>query len=177
MKKNVLLVAVILFTLVSYTGKAQFNPYASSTAMFSAGFGASGWGLPIFVRYEHPVADNITVGGTLSFQTKGETFGSYKWKHTITGINGRGSYHVNELLDIPEEWDLYGGLSLGYYIWNTKYNGPGTAFDYTGSGSGGFSVGAHIGGRYFINEKMAVTAEIGGGSVLAGGTVGITFLL
>jgi len=177
MKNKVLIGVFILFTVCSVNSYAQFNPYSEGSGLLSAGFGASGWGIPVFVRYEHPVADNITVGGALSFQSKSENIISYKWRHTITGLNARGSYHFNELLSVPDEWDFYGGASLGYFIWNTKYSGTGTSFDYTGSGSGGFSLGGHVGARYFFKEKIGVVLELGGGTVLAGGTVGVTFLL
>lgn len=175
--KNKILIAVFIFVvMLSASSYAQYNPYTDQSKLFTVGVGASGWGIPVFLRYEQAVADNITVGGNLSFQSKGENYGSYKWKHTITGLNARASYHFNELLSVPDEWDFYGGASLGYYIWNTKFNGTGTYFDYSGSGSGGISIGAHVGARYFVNEKIGITGELGGGSVLAGGTVGVTFL-
>lgn len=177
MKNKIFIGVLILFTMYSVNTNAQFNPYAKGNGLLSAGVGASSWGIPLFVRYEHPVVDNITVGGALSFQTKSEKISVYKWNHTITGLNARGSYHFNELLNVPDEWDIYGGASLGYFIWNTKYSGSGTTFDYTGSGSGGFSLGGHVGARYFFKEKIGVVLELGGGTVLAGGTVGVTFLL
>lgn len=177
MKKRIFISAFVLFVVFSTSCYAQFNPYSEKTNLFTVGVGASGWGIPLFARYEVPVADNITVGGSVSFQSKGENFGSSKWNHTIVGLNARGSYHFNELFNVPDEWDFYGGASLGYYIWNTKYNGSGTSFDYLGSGSGGFSIGAHVGARYFVNEKLGINLDLGGGSVLAGGTIGVTFLL
>lgn len=177
MKNKVLIGVTILFLACSMKSNAQFNPYSEGNGLLSAGVGASGWGIPVFVRYEHPVADNISIGGALSFQSKSENYINSKWRHTITGLNARGSYHFNELFNAPDEWDFYGGASLGYFIWNTKYTGTGMSFDYTGSGSGGFSIGGHIGARYFINEKLGIVLELGGGSVLTGGTVGVTFLL
>lgn len=177
MKTKIFTLVLVLFGLFATPGYAQYNPFTDGSGLVTVGVGFSGWGIPIFARYEHPVADNITVGGTISFQTHGETYGSYKWKHTITGLNARGSYHFNEILNAPDEWDFYAGASLGYFIWNTKYDGPGTTFDYGGSGSGGFSVGAHVGARYFVSEKIAVGIEGGGGSVLSGGTLGVTFIL
>lgn len=177
MKKKVLIGIFILFTVCAVNSYAQFNPYTKGNGLLSAGIGVSGWGIPLFVRYEHPVYDNITVGGALSYQTNSEKIAGYKWRHTITGLNTRGSYHFNELLGIPDQWDFYGGATLGYYIWNTKYKGSGVTFDYTGSGSGGISLGAHVGARYFLNENIGVVFELGGGTVLAGGTVGVTFLL
>ncbi len=175
MKNKIFISAFILFFMIASSSYAQFNPYNDDAKMVTVGFGASGWGIPLFVRYEQPVADNITVGGTFSFQSKTEKYFGSKWNHTIVGINGRGSYHFNELLNATDEWDFYGGGSLGYYIWNTKYDGNGI-YSYAGSGSGGFSIGAHVGARYFLNDNLAITGEVGGGSVLAGGTVGVTFL-
>ncbi len=176
MKNKVFIVVFVLFTIYATSSNAQFNPFTNETKLVSVGFGASGWGIPLFLRYEQAVADNITVGGNLSFQSKTEKYAGFRWNHTIVGVNARGSYHFNELFDVPEEWDFYGGGSLGYYFWNTKIDGSG-AFPYSGSGSGGFNIGGHIGGRYFVNEKLGIMLELGGGSVLAGGTVGVTFLL
>ena len=104
-------------------------------------------------------------------------YGSYKWKHTITGINARGSYHFNELLNAPSDWDFYAGASLGYYIWNTKYDGSGSSYVYNGSGSGGLGLSGHVGARYFVKDNLGITLELGGGSVLSGGTLGVTFIL
>ncbi len=175
MKNKIFVSVFILFFMFATSSFAQYNPYTDGSSLVTVGVGASGWGIPVFLRYEQPVADNITVGGDLSYQSKSENYGFYKWNHTIVGLNGRGSYHFNELLDAPDEWDFYAGVSLGYFFWKTKYDGSGI-FDYTGSGNGGFSIGAHVGARYFINEKIGITAEAGGGSILAGGTIGVTFL-
>lgn len=176
--KNKLIIASFAFVLLfSANSYAQFNPFDNGVKMLTAGIGFSSWGVPIFVRYEAPVADNITVGGGLSYQTKGETYSSYKWNHTIFGITARGSYHFNELLEVNDEWDFYAGLSLGYYVWNQKYDGGSTSITYSGAGNGGFSVGVHLGGRYFVKDNIAINLEVGGGSVLSGGTLGVTFLL
>jgi hypothetical protein len=174
MKNKIFIGVFILLLMITTSSFAQFNPYTDNSKLVTVGVGASGWGIPLFVRYEMAVANNITVGGDFSFQSKTENI-VYKWKHTIVGLNGRGSYHFNELLNASDEWDFYAGATLGYYIWNTKYDGSGS-FVYSGSGNGGFSIGAHVGARYFVNEKLGITAEAGGGSILAGGTIGVTFL-
>jgi outer membrane immunogenic protein len=176
MKKKIFIVVFILSAFYSVSSYAQFNPYTEKAKMLSVGIGASGWGIPLYGRYEQAVADNITIGGTLSFQSKTESYTGYKWKHTIVGLNGRGSYHFNELLKAPDIWDFYAGASLGYFFWNTEYNGSGTDV-YSGSGDGGFSIGAHVGGRYFVNDKIAINLELGGGTVLGGATLGVTFML
>ncbi len=177
MKNKFIFASFALVMLFSVSSYAQFNPYANGVHMLTAGIGFSGWGVPIFARYEAPVADNITVGGSLSFQTKSENYASYKWKHTIFGIGARGSYHFNEVLEVNDEWDFYAGVGLGYYAWNTKYDGNGTSVSYGGSGNGGVSLGVHLGGRYFVKDNLAINLEVGGGNVLSGGTIGVTFLL
>ncbi len=177
MKNKLIIASFALVMLFSANSYAQFNPYANGVSMLTAGIGFSSWGVPIFARYEAPVADNITVGGGLSFQTKSENYSTVKWKHTIFGITARGSYHFNELLEVNDEWDFYAGVGLGYYVWNQKYDGNGFTGSYSGTGSGGFSVGVHLGGRYFVKDNLAINLEVGGGSVLSGGTIGVTFLL
>jgi len=177
MKKIYITFVLATFILSTTLTKAQFNPYPDKTNMLTVGVGITGWGIPIFARFEAPVTDNITIGGGISYQGKSETFSGFKWKHTIFGLGVRGSYHFNELIELPDEWDLYAGLNLGYYIWNTNFDDTtGSGIDYTGSGSGGFSIGLHVGGRYFVNDNIGINLEFGGGTVLSGGTLGATFL-
>lgn len=176
MKKMLLCSFIVVLAMATNSVQAQFNPYADNAKMLTAGIGVSSWGIPIFVRFEAPVADNITVGGGLSYQSKGENFFGSRWRHTIFGINARGNYHFNEVLDINDKWDLYAGLNLGYYIWNTTWDDSGSGIDYSGSANGGLSLGIHLGGRYFISDNFGINVEVGGGTVLGGGTIGATFL-
>ena len=177
MKKMLIAAIAIVFATAFHTTQAQFNPYADEAKMLTAGIGISGWGVPIFVRFEAPVADNITVGGGLSYQSKGENYVGYKWRHTIFGLTGRGSYHFNELLEANDDWDFYAGLGLGYYFWNTSYDDSGSSVNWSGTNYGGFSVGIHLGARYFVSEKVGLNLEVGGGTVLGGATFGATFML
>ena len=169
------LLTLNLLLVFQFQAKAQFFP---EKPMLNAGVGFSGYGIPIYASIDFPVSDNITVGGSVSFQTNTENFGfnDTRWKHTIFGIGARGDYHFNELLDVPDEWDLYAGVSLEYYSWETKLKGGGEAI-YRGSGSGGLGFSGRVGCRYFFNEKLGANLEFGGGSVLSSGRIGITVLL
>ncbi len=172
MKNKLIFSTLILIALYSTNSFAQFNPYSDEAKLLTAGLGISSWGIPLFVRYEHPVADNITVGGVLSYQSKGYGDSSYKWRISYFGISARGSYHFNELLNVNYSWDLYAGVSAGYYFGNVS----GDDFNNITAG-GGFGLGVHVGARYFINEKIAINVDAGGGSLFGGGTIGVTFML
>ncbi len=174
MKNKLILFSLIIFSFSLYSTKshAQFNPYTEEVKMLTVGLGVSSWGIPIFARFEMPVADNITVGGEISFQSNSNTYliNSSNYRTKTFGITGRGDYHFNELLTAPDEWDFYAGASIGYFIRSTNV-------DYA-TASNSVHVGVHVGARYFLNEKIALNAEAGGGSALAAGaTIGVTFML
>lgn len=166
-KASLLVVAVLALVFSTSVVNAQFNPYSDQSALLSVGIGVSGWGVPLFARLDFPVAENITVGGGLSYQSYSR-FGLSGY--SLIGVQARGNYHFNELFELTsDEFDLYGGASLGYYI----YNSPNDALD----NMGGLSLGIQVGGRYFLSEKIALNAEFGGGSVISAATIGVTFLL
>lgn len=174
MKKNLtLFVAILAMTFFTSSVKAQFNPYAENTKMISAGVGISGWGVPIYGRAMFPVAENLTVGGGLSYQSYGY---SSNWNLSIVGISARGNYHFNELIEIDDDWDFYAGLALNYYVTSYNYKGPGSS-NWNSGGPDGLGLGLHVGGHYFVSDKLGINAELGGGSALSGALIGVTFLL
>lgn len=174
MKNKIFVSVFILFFMVTTSSFAQFNPYSENTKMVTVGIGASFYGIPVYLRYEQPIIDNVSIGGSLSYQSRTRYDGYYDWKHTNVGIVGRGSYHFNELLNATDEWDFYAGVSLGYYFENHKYDGIGNPI-YRGSGYGGFDIGPHVGARYFVTDNIGLNAEMVASSNY-GGTIGVTFL-
>jgi len=157
MKKIVLtFVIVITASLLS----AQ-NPIDKGQLQLNAGFGFSSWGIPIYAGLDYGVHKDITVGGELSFRTYNDNFGGNKYNHTIFSISGNGNYHFNTLLNIPSNWDVYAGLNLGFYFWNSSS-------DYPGDQTSGVGLGLQVGGRYYFNEKWGINLELGGGTIGAG---------
>lgn len=162
MKKLTLFVAAIVMAIFSLKAQAPIQP---GEMQLNAGLGLSTYGTPVYGGLEFGVANNISVGGEVSFRKYGK-YAAYS--PSITTIAAIGNYHFNELLDIPSQWDLYAGLSLGYSMWsdNNKY-------DYSWfKGSGAYFTG-QIGGRYFFSDKFGVNLELGGGNY-SGGKIGIT---
>jgi len=163
----------ILFSLtcllLSSTLFAQ-GPIAKGQAQLNAGLGLSSRGLPIYVGLDFGVHPDITVGPEISWRAYNDRFDNKNYNHSVIGLSANGNYHFNSLLDIPTNWDFYAGLNLGFYIWNSSD-------DYPGSNTSGLGLGAHVGGRYYFNDKIGVNLEFGGGNAFSGGKVGVSVRL
>ena len=149
-----------------------FGQYALSTGkmQFNGGIGLSSWGLPLYAGLDYGFDKNISFGGELSFRSFNERIGGERYSSSIIGVSGNGNYHFVEMLGIDKLFDVYAGLNIGFYIWNSSSN-------YVGSGSTGLGIGAQIGGRYYFKKNMAVNVELGGGNAFSGGKVGLSVLL
>ncbi|MCK9325496.1 MAG: hypothetical protein M0P69_08345 [Bacteroidales bacterium] len=152
MKKLVVTVCVLSVALLSFGQQVD-----KSRLQVNAGVGLSTWGFPVYLGADYWVNQDITVGLEASFR--------FGFNH-YTRIGGlvNANYHVNRLLELPEQFDVYGGISIGPFISLYRYSSP--SF-YLGAG-------LQIGGRYYINDKLAFNVEVGGGT-LTGGKAGITF--
>jgi outer membrane immunogenic protein len=147
------------------------SPLPVGKTQLNFGVGFSGYGIPIYLGLDVSVHKDITLGGELSFRTYSDDFNGSKYGHSIMGFSGNGNYHFNSLMNIPRDWDFYAGLNLGFYTWTSPSDYPGV------SHTSGLGLGAQIGGRYYFSEKGAINLEIGGGSLVSGGKIGLTFKL
>lgn len=166
MKKNLL---VTLFAFVSVIAFGQ-NSLPMGKTQLNFGVGFSDWGVPLYIGFDHAVSRDITLGGELSYRSYREDWDNYYYDHSIVGISGNANYHFNNLLRIPRNWDLYAGLNLGFYVWNSPDA-------YHGSHTSGLGLGAQIGGRYFISRTVALNLEFGGGNAFSDGKIGLTVKL
>ncbi len=171
MKKLSLLV-MVLFSTVVFSQRIQEGGH-----QVNAGLGfSSGWGLPVFAGYDYAVTNDITIGGQINYATSSDTYATFKWNSTWVSFGANGNYHFNNVLQIPNNFDVYAGVTLAYNLYSYDYPSELDAKYRTGSNSKmGFR--GQIGGRYFFNDKFAINVEFGGGSVATGGRVGITYKL
>lgn len=160
---------VLIFAILFTIGISAYSQgtLAVKAKQLNAGLGFSGWGLPVYVGFDYGFRPNVTLGGELSFRSYREKFLGTTYGHSIIGVSGNGNYHFNELLDLDGEWDLYAGLNLGFYVWNSPKA-------YAGSGTSGLDLGGQVGGRYFFNSRTGLNLEFGGGTAFSGGKFGIT---
>ena len=181
--KKILLLAGLLLTVATASAQATLDKGA---LQLNAKLGFSGWGVPITVGADYGIADDITVGGELSYRsykTTGITYvteqvgifrmevpRSIDYRHSIFGILANGNYHFNRLFKLPSQVGVYAGLSLGYFIASSPSG-------YTGSSYSQFGYSVQTGARYFFNDKFGVNVEIAGGLVGGEFKAGITYKL
>lgn len=146
------------------------GPIGKGQNQLNVGVGFSSWGIPVYIGFDHGVHKDVTVGGEISYRSYTDNFGAKDYNHSITGISANGNYHFNSILNIPKSWDVYAGLNLGFYIWSSSG-------DYRGNGSSGLGLGAQVGARYFISNKVGLNLELGGGNAFGGGKFGVTIRL
>ncbi len=159
----------LTFALTTYFSFSQC-PLEVGKNQLNAGVGLSSWGIPIYVGFDHGVYQDITIGGEASFRNYHDNFFGKQYNHSVIGISGNGNYHFNRILAIPVTWDLYAGCNLGFYIWNSTS-------DYPGSHTSGIGFGIQLGGRYYFSEKMGLNFEVGSGNGFSGGKFGISVKL
>ncbi|WP_128546567.1 hypothetical protein [Larkinella soli] len=173
MKKILSSLFVVVLMLI---GTQSFAQYQKGDKLLNLGIGLGayyGGGVPIGAAFEVGVTDEISVGAQVDFYTWGYNFGGYKWRYTFLPIAVRGSYHVNELLNLGnEKLDLYAGLALGYYVSSYSDNSGYSGF-YDNAYGNKVLFGLHLGGRYYFKPNLAGFAELGYG--VAPLKVGVTF--
>ena len=139
MKKTLLILTIGLLSL----------NYTYSQAVSQLNFGLIG------LSYDIPVSKNIAIspfGGT-----------DFELDWLILGV--KANYYFDELLGLPDAWDVYGGANSGFGI------GINTDDD------NDIDVGLQAGGRWFWNEKWGIYLEFGGGKLGPTGGLGLTMRL
>jgi hypothetical protein len=166
MKKVFLIIALALISGFSFSQNSH-KEYSHGHNQLNLGVGLSQWGVPVYIGIDHYINNDVTLGGEFSFRNYRENWDHYYYDHNIMGFSGNANYHFNRILEIPSNWDFYAGLNLGFYVWNSPTN-------YPGNHSSGLGLGAQIGGRYYLSNKVALNLEFGGGNAFNGGKFGLT---
>lgn len=160
MKKFILLsIALVAATAAIAQKKSVTDNYK----LLNVGIGLNSFydsGIPFGASFEVGVAENISAG--VNFDYLSSTYRGFGIKYTFTALyfGARGSYHFNDLLQInADEWDIYGGLTIGYrsFSWKDDFNNNGLGNSY---GSGLYA-GIYAGARYAFNDKIGAFTELG----------------
>ena len=108
------------------------------------GLGLSNHGLPVFVNYDIPVATNLSIAPSIQANLDG-----FDWITPALKVD----YYLDDLVGIPENFDLYAGGNIGFTIWLDSENG-----------TSGIHAGLEVGGRWWFNDSMGLNLEFSGGT-------------
>ncbi len=160
MKKIVFGICLLSGFLFSQVATAQ---YKKGDKLLNLGIGLNSYysgGIPLSASFEYGVTEDISVGGMLDYLSYNYGIPGYNYHFSALYLGARGSYHFNRLLNLRDQnWDIYGGASLGYrsFSWNDSYTGVGLGNAY---GSGVF-LGIHAGAKYYFSPKFGAFGELG----------------
>ena len=127
-----------------YTAQAY---HGSGDQKVQIGLNAWGNGTGITGTYDYGLSDLLSVGGGANIY-----FGNSKHSDNDNFfIFGRLNFHLNEALDLPDQWDIYPGVDVGIL-------------------GNSFGLGVHLGARYFFNDKIGAFVEAGNN-----GSIGVSF--
>ena len=143
--------------------------------LINTGLGMSTRGLPVFVGIEQTLDDHLSAALLGTFQSGRESGSAGTWTHQYFGVGIQGNYHFIELA--PSPFDLFAGLTLGWFSHHYKWSGAGPSPDsYNGSAIGGLGLSGQIGGRYTY-EDLTFLLQMDGGTLMSGFLVGLSFPL
>lgn len=167
MKKIVILISVVFCSVFAL--KAQC-PIEVGQMQINAGFGLSNYGIPVYAGLDYGLQPDITLGGEVSFRNYKENFFGTNYGHSIYGFCINGNYHFNTIIGIPDNYDFYAGVNIGFVVWKSPSK-------YGGNQTSGLGLGLQVGGRYYFNEKFGLQLELGGGNRFGDGKFGISIRL
>ncbi|MDP4116996.1 MAG: outer membrane beta-barrel protein [Bacteroidota bacterium] len=171
----------ILFVVAIFAGISFGQGYQKGVNNLNIGIGfgdvVGGYGTqslpPISVGLQFGIEDKISVGGILGYSSSSEEWFYGKYKYTYIIIGARGEYHF---LEPSNNFDVYGGVTLGYNIVSSSWeaNHGYSGYSATASGSDLF-YGFHAGARYAFSPKFGAFAEVGYGLGII--NIGVNFKL
>ena len=146
-KKLLLLVAIISF--LGLGAQAQ-STMSKGQLVGSVKVGFSDYGLPIGVAADYGVVSGF-INGKGAVSVGGELGLYLSDEYTHLSLAARGNFHY----EFVQNLDTYLGLNLGIL-------------------GRGFSIGGHLGERYYFGGNWGINLELGGGTTL-GGSLGVSY--
>lgn len=168
--KKIHLGFLLIGAMILFNAQNVQAQYQKGDKLLNIGIGVNSYyysAIPIGAALEVGITDDISVGGAVSYASS-KSFGT-GWSSLYFG--GRGSYHLNKVLNFSDEkFDIYGGAQLGLqsFKWKSDYSGISA---YNGSD---LRFGLFGGGRYYFQSKIAVYGEFGFGGY-SNANIGVTF--
>ncbi len=168
MKKYVVLFLLAVM-MVGFTQVSKAQNFKEGGIDLNLGLGTTtsiGF-IPVYFGGNYMIKDFLSAGAEVQFRLDNYNYGysgiSYDYHRTGFALITRGDYHFNDLLKLPEEFDVYAGVDLGFAIYGDFKSND---FDYEWNDTNNFYFvfGPHAGGRWMFADKFGLNAEFGGRS-------------
>jgi hypothetical protein len=180
-KYAVLIVMAAMLMSFNQVSKAQGFNEGGIDLNLGVGFTSSNGFIPVFFGGNYMIKDFISVGAEMQFRIDNTNYGylgsEYNYHRNGFAFITRADFHFNDLLKLPEEFDVYGGIDLGVVFYG-DYKSNDTDYYWNDGDDSYFVGGPHAGGHWMFADKFGLNAEVGGRS--ADGAymkVGVTFLV
>ncbi len=162
MKNSIILLALAMSA--SVTGFSQ-SPIGKGGKQVNFGVGLYSGAIPLYVGMDFGVHPDITLGPQVGFDLNLE----------YLTVAGRGDYHFNTIMSIPDNWDFYAGLNVGFIAFFEDNIDEDHNHDHNHNHdhTSGVDLGLQIGGRYYWSD-WGINLEFGGGNNLSGARFGLS---
>jgi len=157
MKKLIILFLLLSLSTYSFSQNGE-APLRKGSKQINFGLGLDSSGLPLYGQMDFAVSNDITVSPMVGLTLGGED--------SFISFAGYGSYHFNRLLNIPQNWDFYAGVNLGFRLCLSN-----------NTGTSPLIFGMQTGGRYYWNDHWGVQLELGWGVSHYIGRFGLSYKL
>lgn len=169
--KKLLLSAAVVVSAAAFGQRVQ-----KGDVQLNAGIAADRYAnsVAFYAGLDYGIHPDITIGAEARFGGKDEKYNGYDYDYRWFGIGVNGNYHFNTLLDIPNKYDVYAGVTVGYNSFNYNY-GNGWNNSWADPHKAGAGVSAQVGARYYFTDNFGLNAEANAGSLFNGGKFGISY--
>jgi len=174
--KKVTMVKVNSSSKESYSGSNNSNyPLGIGKVQLNAGTGVSTWGIPFYAGVDVGIAKDISIGFEASYRIHdynyyGNGYVYYNnyyndpnYKTPVYGFMANGNYHFNKLLKLQKKFDVYAGVSAGYYLRTEEKKNSNDVYYYSAYSSG-VAANVQAGARYYFTNNFAVNSQLEAGN-------------
>ena len=147
MKKASYIFYLIIFLSVHYVNAQTKENHGNVINTFLK----IGYKAKVSINYEIQIINNLTIAPTILIPLDFDIFN--------ISLGARADYYFDDLIKLPEIWDIYSGIEAKIMINGDDFN---------------FNI--HAGTEYRFHKRWGVIAEFGAGSELTGG-IGMAFHL
>ena len=99
------LIAIIALCILTHSN-SQAQSYKMGDNLLNVGIGVGVYsygGLPIGASFEHGFTEQISAGGFIDYLSWKNSYSSYNYSWRFIYFGARGSYHLNELLNLNDD--------------------------------------------------------------------------